>query len=154
MSPWQHLCEYTPIFLSLRVLLKAINGGSWGGWKLATVIPTLQRLDIGSTQCLMTIWQQSNTFWACHHGNIYVYVSIPPDFGVWGSLKAINGGSWTGWKLPTVIPTLQRLDIDIGSTQCLMTLWQQSNTFRTRRHGNIYVSIPPDFWVFEGPWKL
>ena len=29
---------------------------------------------------------------ACHHGNIHV--SIPPDFWVWGSLKAINGGSW------------------------------------------------------------
>ena len=85
MSPLQHLCEYTPRFLSLRVpnIDIGINGVGWGGWKPSTAIPAPQRLDIGSIQHLMTLWSWSNTIMTCHHGNIYV--SIPSDFWVWGS---------------------------------------------------------------------
>ena len=124
--------------------LRGINGGSWGGWKSSTAIPAPQRLDMGSIQHLMTLWSYSNTIMACHHGNIYV--SIHWDFWVWGSLTCINCGSWGGWKSSTAIPAPQRLDI--GSIQHLMTLWSWSNTIMACHHGNIYVSITPDFWVW------
>ena len=60
-----------------RTHTKCNDGGSWGGWNVSNAIPTLQRLDIGSIQHLMTLWIYTDTILASHYSDIHV--SIPPD---------------------------------------------------------------------------
>ena len=81
----RHSCEYTPRFCYF-LDLKGANGGSWGGWHVSNVIPTLQRLDIGSIQHLMTLQRYTDTFLASHYSDIHV--SIHPDFAIFWTWKA------------------------------------------------------------------
>ena len=129
-----------PQILILAVCAKCNDGGSWGGWHVSNVIPTLQRLDIGSIQHLMTLQRYTDTFLASHYSDIHV--SIPPDPAILDFEKCNDGGSWGGWHVSNVIPTLQRLDI--GSIQHLMTLQRYTDTFLASHYSDIHVSIPPD----------
>ena len=71
---------------------KCNDGGSWGGWHVSNVIPTLQRLDIGSIQHLMTLQRYTDTFLASHYSNIHV--SIPPEILIF----ALHKVQWW-WQL-------------------------------------------------------
>ena len=85
-----------PQILILALCAKCNDGGSWGGWNVSNVIPTLQRLDIGSIQHLMTLQRYTDTLMASHYSDIHV--SIPPDrdFGTlckvqwWWQLRQIK----------------------------------------------------------------
>ena len=83
---WPYKCIQTPFWHCItgnnRVSIppgsfflhfpKCNDGGSWGGWNVSTVIPTLQRLDIGSIQHLMTCKHMQTQFWHHFTGNIHV----------------------------------------------------------------------------------
>ena len=45
------------------------------------VIPTLQRLDIGSIQHLMTLQVYTDTVMTSHYSDIHVSIPPDPDFG-------------------------------------------------------------------------
>ena len=137
-----HSCEYTPRSPYFGTFTPKCNdGGSWGGWNVFIVIPTLQRLDIGSIQHLMTLQRYTDTVMPSHYSNIHVSIPPDPDFGTL-TAKCNDGGSWGGWNVSTVIPTLQRLDI--GSIQHLMTLQRYTDTVVASHYSNIHVSIPPN----------
>ena len=78
---------YPQILLFWHFAQRRNDGGSWGGWHVSNVIPTLQRLDIGSIQHLMTLQRYTDTFLASHYSDIHV--SIPPDQD-FGSLRKVQ----------------------------------------------------------------
>ena len=58
---------------------------------MSTVIPTLQRLDIGSIQHLMTLQVYTDTVMTSHYSDIHVSIPPDPDFGTF--TKCNDGGS-------------------------------------------------------------
>ena len=58
---------------------------------MSTVIPALQRLDIGSIQHLMTLQVYTDTVMASHYSDIHVSIPPDPDFGTF--TKCNDGGS-------------------------------------------------------------
>ena len=88
----------------------------------------------------MTLQRYTDTILASHYSDIHVSIPPDPDFGTF--TKCNDGGSWGGWNVSTVIPTLQRLDT--GSIQHLMTLQRYEDTVMTSHYSDIHVRVPPD----------